>query len=844
MNPWKQSAYSIVCCLALTPGNAAEVLLLEPNIQGHNTGQIVHATVVGDTYFLDMQDMADALDFQLDSDSARINFMDRSFSIANPTSGTRIVMGAHDFYSSDFYNQRLPLYLNVNPLDMQLNVLSDYTLPTTQRIKNEARRMGLSGLPTEDSFDNYEFDNRYFAFPVVDLIYRHNHNFNNFRRAGYSHSYGNFYQLNTAMLLAGMDSQITIFGDDYQDHRLYNPGARIVVGQTLLDEPPNKLNLRRWSAGDIVSDGNNMFFYGSAGRGVMLSSFKDFVISADKTIDISGALPAGWDAELYLNNQLIGFRQSGVSGRYEFKNIPVNYGLNDFKVMLYGPFGEVREEQRRYYSGTSPVHVGELGYNLTVQQPNRYIINSDNDIVTDTDGVQANSMFYYGLTDRISLIGGLTSTPYADDENKEAMFSTLGAQMALNGVSMQYNLNYNMTRSDFGHHFDVQGDIYIGTLFTRYEYYGDTHSPISYYENKYLNNLFEGRLTGGIPWLNIPYYVSYINRQTESGEDYHEIKARISPNFLRYYNFTVENTWNRNSWGRDDYTDFLIQATYGHLRMNGELRYQTAPSSYLRDYGAFIEYRWDQNTYVQTTWKHDRPSVYAPHGDIDTLGLGIGRLFRFGGITLTATGDTDRNISLGLTYNISFGARSDRTGVFTNSENQMKNYGTLYAMARDEKGNPVPDVKLIVNGRESPSVTDENGVAIITNLEPYQKSTITIDEQNVSDLALTPDWVDKKIVMRPGTVRPIEIPFARHGGIEGAVTMPKSDARYIVRLVDATGTVVGHARTDSDGGFIIDGVKYGDYTLQVVDINNRIVAETDMLIDTGFKRIHMPIKIN
>lgn len=844
MKPWKQSAYSFVCFVAISPMATAEELLLEANIQGYDSGQIVHTTQVGNTYFFDIQDMADALDFYLDSNSENIKFIGRTFSIADAAPGTHLMMGGRDYYAADFYQRRLPLHLMVNPLDMQLNVFSDYTLPTTQRMQNNARRGAIGPLPVADPFDKYEFDARYFALPVFDLIYRHNQNFYKIHEPEHRHNAGNFYQINSAMLLGGTDAQITIFGDDYNNNRLGRPGARMTIGQTLLDTPPNALNLRRWSAGDIVSDGNNMFFYGTAGRGVLLSSFKDLVISADKTIDISGPMPAGWDAELYLNNQLIGFRQSGVSGRYEFRNIPVNYGLNDFKVVLYGPFGEVREEQRRFYSGTSPVHVGELGYNITIQQPNRYIINTDNDIVTRRDNIRANSTFYYGLTDRISLIGGVASTPRADDENSDYQFSTLGAQMALNGVSMQYNLNYNMTRSDFGHHLDAQGDVYIGTLFTRYEYYGRTRSPISYYEDKYLNNLFEGRLTGGLPWLNVPYYVSYTNRKTIDGDNYFDVKARLSPNFMRYYNFTVENTWSRNTWGRDDYTDILVQATFGHLRMNGAMRYQTAPDNYLRDYGGFAEYRWDQNTYFQTTWKHDRAAPYMGHRDIDTLGLGIGRLFRFGGITISATGDTDKNVSVALTYNISFGARPDRIGIFTNAENQMKNYGTIYAMAHDENGAPVPDVKLIVNGRESPSITDENGVAIITNLEPYQKSTITVDESDVTDLSLTPKWSDKKLVLRPGTVRPIKIPFARHGGIEGQVALPGGGAaRHTVRIVNSDGAVIASARTDSTGGFIIDGVPYGDYTLEISDANGGIVGRVPTQIKTEFLRITTPIDI-
>ncbi len=143
---------------------------------------------------------------------------------------------------------------------------------------------------------------------------------------------------------AGLDTQVTVFGDDYGKNHLSQPGARITAGRTMLEPSPRLLNLVRFQAGDIVSAGNNLFYNGVAGRGILLSSFKDLVISADKTIDITGPMAAGWNAELHLNNQLIGFRQSGIDGRYEFKNIPVNYGLNDFKVVLYGPYGEVREE--------------------------------------------------------------------------------------------------------------------------------------------------------------------------------------------------------------------------------------------------------------------------------------------------------------------------------------------------------------------------------------------------------------------------------------------------------------------------------------------------------------------
>src|SRR3546814_19601432 len=56
----------------------------------------------------------------------------------------------------------------------------------------------------------------------------------------------------------------------------------------------------------------------------------------DKT-DFRGDLPAGWDAELYRNGQLLAFTSPNSDGRYEFIDVPLQYGANRFEIILYGP---------------------------------------------------------------------------------------------------------------------------------------------------------------------------------------------------------------------------------------------------------------------------------------------------------------------------------------------------------------------------------------------------------------------------------------------------------------------------------------------------------------------------
>src|SRR3546814_10416771 len=65
--------------------------------------------------------------------------------------------------------------------------------------------------------------------------------------------------------------------------------------------------------------------------------------SFDKT-SFRGDLPAGWDAELYRNGQLLAFATLNGDGRYEFLDVPLQYGTNRFEIVLYGSQGQIRRE--------------------------------------------------------------------------------------------------------------------------------------------------------------------------------------------------------------------------------------------------------------------------------------------------------------------------------------------------------------------------------------------------------------------------------------------------------------------------------------------------------------------
>ena len=149
------------------------------------------------------------------------------------------------FFTADFYIQYLDVKIKIDRLNMQLVVTSDKDLPTTVKRRAEKKRGKNNFSFKRDSFKNYEFDNRWFGEPVVDLTLGKGWNY--YDSVGKS-SNSDSYSVNVAMLAAGLDVNAYIFGDSYNDR---NPRVRLTGSRTFLDEPGNAFNLKTLKVGDI-----------------------------------------------------------------------------------------------------------------------------------------------------------------------------------------------------------------------------------------------------------------------------------------------------------------------------------------------------------------------------------------------------------------------------------------------------------------------------------------------------------------------------------------------------------------------------------------------------------------
>ena len=835
----------VLCVLLLSAAKAQELkiseddlLILEPIIQKYTDQDYAYVYNLDDKSYISLSQMSSFVgyDYKIENNNIKIywGLSPNKIDINIPTQtvivdGQSIKLEKDDiiyvedtyFASNNFYSKFLNINITVNFLDMQLTIDGKQMFPTT--IKRQAEQKRNKGLYQfeKEPVSNYDFDNRLYAAPVVDLSF--GRGLSHAKRGG-TKSTDN-YSANVALIAAGLDINAYIYGDSYNNRK---PQMRIKGSREFVDDPPNALNVKKFEIGDISSMNYSYFTSGGSGRGISLSSFKNMVTNADKTIDITGTILDGWEVELYWNNQLVGYRQSGIAGEYKFENLPVSYGLNEFKLIFYGPYGETREEIRRYYSGISPVAKGEFGYNFSLYQPERYLYEKNEPPSYLERNTKSTLDFsgYYGISDIVTAMFGYTQTPSLKDFITQN-FAMTGIQYSIDGVTLQYNLERNLDNKKLGHHWEVQGDIYIGTIYAAIDQYNKIHSPISYQGTTYLKDQYTMRLSGMLP-ANIPYYISYREGSYEdkSGK-FNEFSTRLSKQMPGNWNLSLENNYYKLS--NSTYNDIRLGGYkwWGILSSEAWITHQLKPTNELKEIKLRGDVRLGRRTYISTEYTHNLIE------DMDYLSVSAGHVFSFGGLTATLQTDRDLNFSAYLTYNISFAKVPTQSKFIATGNSRFSDTGSIYVNLEDENGQPLEGVALDANGLEKPIYTDEHGGAVLTDLQTYERTIIKIDEETLPDIALVPENQEKKVLLRPGTVRKVTIPFVHKGALEGK--LENEDGRilfgYKISAFDAAEKEIKSTFSDTEGYFILDGLPYGQYSIKVTRDGKEIFEKNNINID-------------
>ncbi|MEO5640573.1 MAG: carboxypeptidase regulatory-like domain-containing protein [Sphingomicrobium sp.] len=579
------------------------------------------------------------------------------------------------------------------------------------------------------------------------------------------------------------------------------------------------LRATHFGVGDVAGLDSRLIGIGRVGRGIEVTNRPLFTPTAFDRTHLEGDLPAGWEAELYRNGELLAFAPATGDQRYRFDDVQLRYGSNQLEVRLYGPQGQTRTRTETVDVADAAAPPGTTWYWAGVNQPARELIALR---ARPPDGsalpkLQASVALEHGLDKRTSV--GLAATMQMVDDERltyvegtvrrsiaSALIEVAGVRDSHGGTAARASLLGKIGAVD------ISGEALVASNF---RLNGVREHAIRQAQLSLSAPLKIGR---GI----IPASASLRVIDRPGGARSLEAAGRLSANIGRF-NLGTDLRWRHNSGaglvaGRsDDVEATLIGAgRIGRVRLRGSSTFDLKPSARLKL--AELSAYWSASEKVD--W--DAGLGYDNEVRRGRARLSYIRRFDTMALALTGEGATDGSLAFGFNLNFSLdparGFRPSRLPMASAGMIRAHVYRDLNDNGARDPGEPDEPGALITTGtRVAQAPTDKRGTSTVAGLTIYQPVAVGIDQTTLSDPNLTPRKALQVVTPRAGIAAEVEIGLVGSGSIEGVLIKDGGGGfeGVDIELVGADGKLAGTALSDFDGYFLFDRVAYGHYTLRL-----------------------------
>jgi len=571
------------------------------------------------------------------------------------------------------------------------------------------------------------------------------------------------------------------------------------------------------AVGDVETVPGRLVGQTGVGRGAFITNRPLGQTSRFATTVLRGTLPSGWDAELYRNGQLIAFQQSRPDGRYEFLDVDLFFGRNDFEIVLYGPQGQIRRERSSLPVGMNQIEPGETQYWAGILQENRDLIQLRSVGEQTEQNWRWGGGLERGLSKRTSIGFGVHNLvrnedryTYAEAALTHALpFAQLELAAAHEfGGGLVTNLN-TLGRV---------GDVNFGT--NARVFFGNFRGEFGENEFKYTGGVnFSTSLRMGR--LSLPMQAAFNHAKRRNGESVNTLSAVTSVTAGRLA--VSAQLFHEKDSGRpaNDRTELnlLVNRRWRDVRLRGNVNFRLAG----QDKG------FDTATVRLETDLGERGTLQGDleyTADIDEFRLNAGYTHRFKELSLRGDAFVTSRGAVGLGIQAAFSLGPDPTGGIRVSGNKLARNGqAAVTVFRDDNANNRrdPGEQLLENVlveaglRSTDAVTGSNGTAMVDELRPFRPVLVGIDESSLEDPFLAPASKGIVITPRPGVVAEIELAISPTGEVEGSLLSTAGVEQPGVRLelIDTRGAIAAETVSEFDGFFLFQRVPYGQYRLRV-----------------------------
>lgn len=726
-----------------------------------------------------------------------------------------IGQGLGDFYvRTDILNQILPLDVELDFSDLTLDINTRKKLPYELE---KDRRQRQSSLEDEDEADAPDLEfipNTYRLFAP--------HMFNLSEQMAVDGTNG----LTSGTTVSGFGD---LFGTsaDYTANMYYDSGnkpelqdLRLRLTRRNFGDGALPFGLKLAQVGDVSAKPSPLIDKTVFGRGLYLSSAS--TTTGNQSFDevtIQGTGQPGWEVEIYRGNELLDFGFIDERGEYRFESVPLQYGRNQMRIVLYGPQGEVIEETRDFQIKTNRLRSGETNFEaglIDFRQP-LFDVDERGPKGGQNEGLSGYLRVNRGINHWLTGFATLNRTPV--DDSAET-YATVGAEFnALGGLGQveAYKqqgggevLDTRFTRSFAGVNTNIRASVFRD-FESREAGFGDNAKT------------FEGEFRAAKSF-NLSFGQTGINFRTRhtKREDGDSNTNTTLQNSLGVGKFNFNNSFivaHRNNKHESTTGQFSVSTPLSdRLHMRTTLDYDVYPKNGLDFSRLNLRYT-----------DHDKFSATldARQGieDSSQTNVTLGAAYDFG----TFTGGIDTGWSrqdgfdMLVRASTTFGPDGEDDEYVFTSEYTGFNTALKIRLFEDldmdgvfdPEDRPVEGGRVFVNRARSDR-SDADGYIEILGAGPPGLVEIKVDQEALPNPFLAGLKDGYRTILRPRTKPLVNYALVQTGSIDGVIRFPDGRAvpGVIIQLLNENGLPVAEATTLSDGYYVFEFVKPGTYTVR------------------------------
>lgn len=592
------------------------------------------------------------------------------------------------------------------------------------------------------------------------------------------------------------------------------------------------LKATEFQLGDVATGPLPIGLRGISGRGAVVTNAPLEQASIFDSVDLRGDLLDGYEVELYRNNTLIGSTRTPVNGQYAFLQVPVDFGLNVFRLVFFGPQGQRREVVRRISVGDGRLVPGQFVYSAGAAQKdvNLFAVRGPQfSPAVDYGAWRATAELGYGISRAFTATLG---AGFWQSGGRNHWLAATGLRSGIGATALRFDLGL---QDGGGHIVELGlGGKVLGMAYTlnHAEYGGGASDEVRAFTADPLRRATEFNLNttlrfgSGLNARTMPLSTQVRRIEFADGRRQTDAALRTSlplgavllSNTLDYGTLSSPgNATTQRLLGSFD----LATVSGSRTRYRASLGYGLLPAARLQSAALEADRRFGESTLVRAGITH----TFAEHQT--TLGLSAVR--RTGPVNLAFDGNygfPNRNFSLALRMGFSFGRNPlngrgfiARPGLTSGGAAALRAFADGNANGRLDPGEePVPGVTFLSGTEENR--TDSAGRAFIASLGDGNRASIRVDADSMPDIALAPARPGIEIVPRPGRIHVSDFAIVTLSDIEGTAYFrsesgTRAVSRLQLRLLRADGAVAARARSESDGFYLFERLPAGEYTLEL-----------------------------